>query len=42
MLINSHTEKHYFSLDQNLQLIGFAQEFSGKTGITLVHETHKG
>jgi len=42
ILINSHTGKDYFSLEQNLQLIDVAQEFSEKTGITVAHETHRG
>ncbi|HMG10413.1 MAG TPA: hypothetical protein VK609_17995 [Mucilaginibacter sp.] len=42
ILINSHTGKDYFSLQQNLDLIDAAQEFSRKTGITVSHETHRG
>lgn len=42
ILINSHTGKDYFSLEQNLQLIDIAQEFSDKTGVTVAHETHRG
>lgn len=42
LLINSHTGKDYFSLEQNLQLIDIAQAFSEKTGITVAHETHRG
>lgn len=42
ILINSHTGRDYFSLEQNLQLIDIAQEFSEKTGITIAHETHRG
>ncbi|GEO10156.1 sugar phosphate isomerase/epimerase [Segetibacter aerophilus] len=42
ILINSHTGRDYFSLEQNLELIDIAQEFSEKTGITVVHETHRG
>lgn len=42
ILINSHTGKDYFSLEQNLQLIDIAQEFSEKSGITITHETHRG
>jgi sugar phosphate isomerase/epimerase len=42
VLINSHTGRDYFSLEQNLQLIDIAQEFSTKTGITVAHETHRG
>ncbi|MGI8635517.1 MAG: sugar phosphate isomerase/epimerase, partial [Segetibacter sp.] len=42
ILINSHTGRDYFSLEQNLQLIDIAQEFSVRTGITITHETHRG
>lgn len=42
ILINSHTGRDYFTLEQNLQLIDIAQEFSEKSGITVVHETHRG
>jgi hypothetical protein len=42
ILINSHTGKDYFTLEQNLQLIDIAQEFSEKMGITVLHETHRG
>lgn len=42
ILINSHTGRDYFSLEQNLQLIDIALEFTAKTGITVAHETHRG
>lgn len=42
ILINSHTGRDYFSVQQNLDLINMAQEFSAKTGITVAHETHRG
>lgn len=42
LLINSHTGRDYFSLEQNLELIDIASEFSAKSGITVVHETHRG
>ncbi|MEP6626687.1 MAG: hypothetical protein ABJA32_01840 [Ginsengibacter sp.] len=42
LLINSHTGRDYFSLEQNLELIHIAEEFSAKSGITIVHETHRG
>ena len=42
LLINSHTGRDYFSLEQNLELVDAAQEFSEKTGILVVHETHRG
>jgi len=42
LLINSHTGRDYFTLEQNLELIDAAQEFSAKTGITVAHETHRG
>ena len=42
VLINSHTGRDYFSLEQNLELVNIAQEFSEKCGITVAHETHQG
>jgi hypothetical protein len=42
LLINSHTGRDYFSLQQNLELVDAAREFSAKTGITVAHETHRG
>lgn len=42
ILINSHTGRDYFTFEQNLALIDDALEFSSKTGITVLHETHRG
>lgn len=42
LLINSHTGKDYFSYEQNLELIDMADAFSHKSGIEIVHETHRG
>ena len=42
LLINSHTGRDYFTLEQNLELINIAEEFSIKNDITIVHETHRG
>lgn len=42
LLINSHTGRDYFSLQQNLELIDLAQEFTERTGIIVAHETHRG
>jgi hypothetical protein len=42
LLINSHTGRDYFTLQQNLELVDAAQEFSEKTGIIIAHETHRG
>ena len=42
LLINSHTGRDYFSLEQNLALIDIASEFSAKNGIIIAHETHRG
>ena len=42
VLINSHTGRDYFTLEQNLQLVDTALEFTAKTGITVAHETHRG
>lgn len=42
VLINSHTGRDYFTLEQHLQLIDIALEFTAKTGIIVAHETHRG
>jgi sugar phosphate isomerase/epimerase len=42
LLINSHTGKDYFSMEQNLELIDIAREFSERKGIMVLHETHRG
>ena len=42
LLINSHTGKDYFSLQQNLELIDIAAEFAAANDILVVHETHRG
>src|ERR1700754_5247430 len=41
LLINSHTGRDWFSMDQNLALADAAQEFSEKSGVMVVHETHR-
>src|SRR5688500_7939036 len=42
LLINSHTGKDYFTLQQNLELIDTAKSLSDKNGIPVMHETHRG
>lgn len=42
ILINSHTGRDYYSVEQNLELIDIAQELTQKTGIAIAHETHRG
>jgi len=42
LLINSHTGRDHFSLEQMLELIDIAAEFTAKTGIRVAHETHRG
>lgn len=42
VLINSHTGRDWFTLQQHLELIDIAQNFSDKTGINIAHETHRG
>ncbi|TCD03152.1 sugar phosphate isomerase/epimerase [Pedobacter psychroterrae] len=41
-LINSHTGRDYFTTTQFLDLIYVAEDFSAKSGITVLHETHRG
>ena len=42
LLINSHTGRDSFSLEKLVVLVDIAQEFTGRTGIPVVHETHRG
>lgn len=42
LLINSHTGRDWFTLKEHLELIDIAQNFFVKTGILVVHETHRG
>jgi sugar phosphate isomerase/epimerase len=41
-LINSHTGKDFFSFEQNCLLIETATNISARTGIRILHETHRG
>ncbi len=40
--INSHTGKDYFSFDDNCSIIEAALNISVRTGIRILHETHRG
>ncbi|MBS1620514.1 MAG: sugar phosphate isomerase/epimerase [Bacteroidetes bacterium] len=40
--INSHTGKDYFSFDDNCRVIEACMNVSSKTGIKVLHETHRG
>jgi sugar phosphate isomerase/epimerase len=42
LFINSQTGRDWFPLDDNLALIGVAQAIAEETGITILHETHRG
>lgn len=42
LLINSHSGRDYFTLDQQLNVIDTIEEFSVKNNITIAHETHRG
>lgn len=42
MFITSHTGKDHFSFEQNVALLSLAREISDKTGVPIVHETHRG
>lgn len=42
ILINSHTGRDYFTFEENLYLVDIASEFTYKTGISVLHETHRG
>lgn len=39
--INSHTGKDYFHEEQNMALVNAATGYTAKTGIKVVHETHR-
>ena len=41
-MINCHTGRDYFTREQNIELIGAANEIAGRYGIPIVHETHRG
>ena len=40
--INSHTGRDYFSFDDNCKVIEAALKISNKTGVRILHETHRG
>ncbi len=40
--INAHTGHDYFTFEQNAELIRTATEVSVATGVTILHETHRG
>lgn len=42
IFINSHTGKDYFSFDDNCKVIEAALNISNKTGVRILHETHRG
>jgi sugar phosphate isomerase/epimerase len=42
ILINSHSGRDHFSVDEQLKFIDTAAEFSVKNNIRVVHETHRG
>ncbi len=42
LLIDSQTGRDFFTFEQNMELIRSAAEFTGETGIPVLHETHRG
>ncbi|RZJ55443.1 MAG: sugar phosphate isomerase/epimerase, partial [Flavobacterium sp.] len=40
--INSHTGKDFFSFDDNCRVIEAIEELAEKSGVAIVHETHRG
>lgn len=40
--VNSQTGKDHFTFAQNRQLIALADRFSARTGLPVLHETHRG
>ncbi len=42
ILINSHSGKDHFTLEDQLQVLDVAENFAAKKGIRIAHETHRG
>ena len=42
ILINSHSGRDYFTLEEQLQVIDTAENFAVKNNIRIAHETHRG
>jgi sugar phosphate isomerase/epimerase len=42
ILINSHSGRDYFDINEQLKVIDVAEEFAIKNNIRVVHETHRG
>ena len=42
LFINSHTGKDYFTEEQNTALLGVAADIARRTGVKIIHETHRG
>lgn len=42
LYINCHSGKDYFSFEENKQIIEFAQNVAEKSGLEIIHETHRG
>jgi sugar phosphate isomerase/epimerase len=42
LFITSHTGKDFFTFQQNEHLLSLAQQMSDDTGVSIIHETHRG
>lgn len=42
LFINSHTGKDFFSFEENCQVLEACFQFTKDTGLSIVHETHRG
>ena len=42
LLVNSHTGRDYWTVEQNLQLVDIGQRVEDRYGIPILHETHRG
>lgn len=40
--VNSQTGKDYFSFEQNSRLLAYANDYAARTGMEIMHETHRG
>jgi sugar phosphate isomerase/epimerase len=42
LFITSHTGKDHFTFDQNVELLSLAERMSNVSGVSILHETHRG
>ena len=42
LFITSHTGKDHFTFEQNVELLSLSEQISISTGVSIMHETHRG